>query len=69
MSKIREDLIGVVNVGEYVLKAGDTVPEGAVVGDHVLASEEATEPVEPQPEAEAEPETPKRRPRTTKPKE
>lgn len=69
MSKIREDLIGVVHAGEYVLKAGDTVPEGAVVGDHVLAPEETSEPADGQPEAEAEPEAPKRRTRNTKPKE
>lgn len=65
MAKIREDLIGVVHAGEYVLKAGETVPEGAVVGEHVLAPEETPEPVDEQ----QEPEAPKRRGRTPKPKE
>lgn len=37
MAKIREDLIGVVSAGEYVLKPGDEVPSGVTVGSHVLA--------------------------------
>lgn len=72
MAKIREDLIGIVYVGEHVLKAGETVPEGVTVGDHVLAPESDSEPVEAEqePTEEAsEPEAPKRRPRTAKPKE
>lgn len=51
MAKIREDLVGVVDAGDVIgngrlaLKAGDTVPEGVVVGDHVLAEEKpAAEP-------------------------
>jgi len=41
MVKIREDLSGVVSVGGLNLRAGDVVPDGVSVGDHVLA------PVEP----------------------
>lgn len=36
MAKIRDDLVGVVHVGDAVLKAGDTVPRGATVGDHLV---------------------------------
>ena len=45
MAKIREDLAGVVSVDGFNLSAGDEVPEGVTVGDHVLAQEKA-EPVE-----------------------
>ena len=54
MAKIREDLVGVVSVGGLNLKAGDVVPDGVTVGDHVLAPEE-----KPEPEAEDKP-APKR---------
>ncbi len=40
MAKIREDLAGVVSVGGLNLKAGDVVPDGVTVGDHVLAKQE-----------------------------
>jgi hypothetical protein len=40
MSKIRDDLEGVIIVtteaGPFILRAGDEVPEGVTVGDHVL---------------------------------
>ena len=55
MAKIREDLAGVVSVGGLNLRAGDVVPDGVTVGDHVLA------PVE-KPKAEDKP-APKRRSR------
>lgn len=40
MAKIREDLVGVVSVGGLNLSAGDVVPDGVTVGDHVLAPQE-----------------------------
>lgn len=43
MAKIREDLSGVVSVDGVNLKAGDTVPSGVTVGDHVLAQEKPAE--------------------------
>lgn len=47
--KIRDDLDGVVHVhtvgGVVVLSAGDTVPDGVEVGDH-LTSEAAAKPAE-----------------------
>ncbi len=39
--KIRTDLEGVVHVGGLVLAAGDTIPDGAVVGDHLIEKEAA----------------------------
>lgn len=56
MVKIRADLMGVVHVysngaDAKVLKAGDEVPEGYVVGDHLL-----DEPAEP--EGDGEPKAP-----------
>lgn len=40
MSRIRSDLVGVVcayvDDAPVVLKAGDEVPEGAEVGDHII---------------------------------
>lgn len=38
MATIREDLVGVIHADGHVLKAGDEVPEGVVVGDHALAA-------------------------------
>lgn len=38
--KIRADLEGVVHVGDLVLAAGDTIPDGAVVGAHLIAQTE-----------------------------
>jgi hypothetical protein len=52
MAKIRDDLVGVVDAGNVTgdgrlsLKAGDTVPEGVSVGDHVLAEEKPSKPAE-----------------------
>lgn len=37
MATIRKDLRGSVMVAGHVLVAGDTVPRGVNVGDHVLA--------------------------------
>ncbi|QHJ86345.1 hypothetical protein SEA_KUWABARA_8 [Gordonia phage Kuwabara] len=37
MAKIRDDLEGVVYVSGQVLKAGDTIPDGVEVGDHLVA--------------------------------
>lgn len=39
--KIRTDLEGVVHVGDLVLAAGDTIPDGASVGDHLIEKEAA----------------------------
>lgn len=64
MAKIRDDLVGVVSVGGLNLGAGDVVPDGVTVGDHVLAQEKAEKPAEPQQEptdGEPEAEKPKRR--------
>ena len=48
MATIREDLDGVTVVpgaeGLIVLHAGDVVPEGMSVGDHLLAPEPEPEP-------------------------
>ena len=49
MATIREDLVGVVTAYDaagvsVVLVAGDDVPEGVVVGDHLLAGAESKEP-------------------------
>ena len=57
MAKIREDLVGVVDAGEHALKAGDTVPDGVTVGDHVLAAEKPAPKDEP---AEDKPKTVRR---------
>ncbi|QMU19347.1 hypothetical protein [Gordonia rubripertincta] len=38
MAKIRDDLEGVVYVANVVLKAGDTIPDGVEVGDHLTAT-------------------------------
>ncbi|MGO3325320.1 hypothetical protein [Gordonia sp. (in: high G+C Gram-positive bacteria)] len=35
--RIRSDLVGVVHIGGVVLAAGDTVPDGVTVGDHLVA--------------------------------
>ena len=47
MSKIREDLEGVVVIGTggdpIVLHPGDDVPEGVELGDHVLAGDDVPE--------------------------
>lgn len=42
MAQIRKDLIGAVYVDGQALYAGDTVPAGATVGDHVLDAEKST---------------------------
>ncbi|QSM04164.1 head-to-tail adaptor [Mycobacterium phage prophiGD51-2] len=40
MARIRDDLVGSVFLGDgVVLFAGDTVPRGATVGEHLLAEE------------------------------
>lgn len=42
-SKIRDDLVGVVHLPDgRVLKAGDEVPEGVEVGDHLIKDEKPT---------------------------
>ncbi|BBZ65814.1 hypothetical protein MINS_12430 [Mycolicibacterium insubricum] len=48
MTAIRSDLVGVVfvnvpGVGMTQLQAGDTIPDGAVVGDHLTDPNEPTE--------------------------
>lgn len=43
MAKIRDDLQGVVSVDGVNLSAGDAVPDGVTVGDHVLAQEKTAE--------------------------
>lgn len=47
MSKIREDLEGVVVIGTggdpIILHPGDDVPEGVELGDHVLAGDDVPE--------------------------
>ena len=49
MSRIRSDLVGVVTVRDasaqlVTLSAGDEVPEGVVVGDHLTEPAEPAEP-------------------------
>ena len=44
--QIRSDLVGVVYVEDLVLRAGDIIPDGVTVGDHLL---------EPDPELDAKP--------------
>ena len=41
--RIRSDLVGVVHVDGAVLAAGDEVPEGVTVGDHLVAAEKVKE--------------------------
>lgn len=36
MARIREDIVGVVSVAGLILSPGDEVPEGVIVGAHVL---------------------------------
>ena len=48
MQTIREDLVGVVfvateNGSPIMLKAGDEVPEGVTVGDHLTVDEPTTD--------------------------
>lgn len=38
---IRPDLEGVVHVAGLVLAAGDAIPDGVVVGEHLIAKEQA----------------------------
>lgn len=38
--KIRDDLEGVVHVDGKVLAAGDTIPDGVEVGDHLIEGAE-----------------------------
>lgn len=70
MAKIRDDLVGVVDAGNVTgdgrlsLRAGDEVPEGVVVGDHVLAQDAPAKPAGD--EQEPEREQPKRRGRPRK---
>lgn len=48
--KIRADLVGVVHVPGQIgvtLKAGDEVPEGVDLGDHLFEAEPATAPAKP----------------------
>lgn len=54
-SKIREDFVGVTHVygdggDTIVLAAGDKVPDGYVVGDHLIeaSSEDETDPSKPE---------------------
>lgn len=39
--QIRGDLDGVVYVAGMVLAAGDTIPDGVTVGDHLIEKEKA----------------------------
>lgn len=43
--RIRDDLEGVVHVAGVVLAAGDTIPDGVEVGEH-LTGQDATEEVD-----------------------
>lgn len=57
MSIIRDDVFGVVAVDGIVLKAGDEVPEGIVVGSHLIVPDTEPEPeLEPETASEASPE-------------
>lgn len=60
MPRIREDLVGVVSVGGLNLLPGDVVPDGVLVGGHVLAAEPEREPA---PKCDAKPAARKPRPR------
>ena len=48
--RIRSDLVGVVYVEGLVLRAGDTIPDGVTVGDHLLEPDGTDAP---EPEGEA----------------
>ena len=49
--KIRPDLVGVVTItteaGVVILAAGDQIPDGIEVGDHLVAEPEAAETPKP----------------------
>ena len=47
--RIRSDLVGVVYVESLVLRAGDTIPDGVTVGDHLLEPETAASDPAPKP--------------------
>jgi hypothetical protein len=49
VSRIREDLVGVVWAGGVDLFPGDEVPAGVSVGDDLLATETPVEKAEPKP--------------------
>ena len=39
MAKIRQDLEGIIVIGDLKLRAGDTIPAGITVGDHLVEKE------------------------------
>lgn len=39
--RVRSDLVGVVHVSGMVLAAGDTIPDGVSLGDHLTVEDEA----------------------------
>jgi len=47
--RIRSDLVGVVYVESLVLRAGDTIPDGVTVGDHLLEPDGEAADVDPKP--------------------
>ena len=51
--RIRSDLVGVVYVESLVLRAGDTIPDGVTVGDHLLEPEAGPEDPESDTDGEA----------------
>lgn len=55
MAKIREDFEGAVHVDGFVLVAGDDVPEGVRVGEHLTGVEPEPAPAE-EPAAAEDPE-------------
>jgi hypothetical protein len=68
MGRIRDDFVGVVWAGGGNLFPGDAVPDGVEVGDEVLSNKPVEEPEDPV-EDKSGSVVPKRKPRTTKPKE
>lgn len=44
--RIRSDLVGVVYVESLVLRAGDTIPDGVTVGDHLFEPDGTDAPEE-----------------------
>jgi len=62
--RIRSDLVGVVYVESLVLRAGDTIPDGVTVGDHLFEPDGSEAPeLEPKP-----PTSTRSRPRSRSPR-
>lgn len=42
MATIRKNLVGVIHVDGHVLRAGDTIPAGITLGEHVKDKDETS---------------------------